>query len=227
MTVATLPSSDSLSGQATTQVKVNLIRHAPLSVSYDEVESLLPKLMETHQPDVTLCIGLAANRSYFAPELSAGGTGYNARDVNGKLYGKDRPHGRLVTTLPYDALVEDWIGKVKTISVTPDKKDSTALFAFSGDSLRAEARKSDDAGLYLCEFSYHVAQSYYLEYRHKAEDSPTTPKIQEDRQPGGPALFLHIPKLPTPAHITLGAQVAEALIESMVRGLLSQEVHGQ
>ncbi|TVY39282.1 Pyroglutamyl-peptidase [Lachnellula subtilissima] len=128
---------------------IRLISHPePLNTAYHSILTTIPQLLEQHNPDIVLHIGLVVDRDYFAIEKSALRDGYQllpdiARKVftkaeSKKKWGKSLE--RLETTLDFDDVVDRW------------KKGG----------VKADVRGSDDVGNFNCGFLYYLSLEHFL-----------------------------------------------------------------
>jgi hypothetical protein len=95
---------------------VEIIIYTPLKVSYSDVSTQLPRLLEKHQPDIVLHIGLAGGRKHYAIERSSLRGRYIYRDADGsgltqeendEIFPNDTPEC-IVTGYDYDKVFEAW-----------------------------------------------------------------------------------------------------------------------
>jgi pyroglutamyl-peptidase len=143
-------------------------------------------LLDKHKPDITLHIGLAVERDYFAIETESQKEGYHqypnirrkvfTKAETKKFWGK-RPD-RLDSSLDIENIVARW-----------------ATNAPKG----VDVRLSDDVGNYVCGFVYYTS----LEHLDK-----------KDRE--RPVLFLHVPPLDRLEEIRKGRETVLALIRAVV-----------
>jgi pyroglutamyl-peptidase len=161
-------------------------------VSYSDVSTQLPRLLEKHQPDIVLHIGLAGGRKHYAIERSSLRGRYIYRDADGsgltqeendEIFPNDTPEC-IVTGYDYDKVFEAWWQGCKR-----DVKCKGAVL-----------QASDDVGLYLCGFGYYTTLS-----RNWRRDGN-----------GGKVLFLHVPQCPEKEDVETGKEVTMRLLESMV-----------
>lgn len=170
----------------------------PLKAEY---HSLLEttKLLEEHQPDVVIHIGLAADRDYFAIEKGAKRNGYHeipdekrkvfTRVETKKVWGKSP--ARLDTTLDVEDILQKWKENLAADNTKAKGKDKLNAVHIS---------TSDDVGNYVCGFVYYAS----LEWLWR-KNGP-----QGERQ----VLFFHVPKME--GNVEQGRDVTVALIKGVI-----------
>ncbi|PQE29312.1 pyroglutamyl peptidase type protein [Rutstroemia sp. NJR-2017a BBW] len=162
----------------------------PIHVSYEVVRSLAPRLLDEHKPDYVLHIGMASGRAYYSVERRGHRDGYYMRDVDGQLLGDDVRKIRegddwiwagcpdeLLTNLPFDDMFDQWKETLPEV----------------------DARISEDAGNYLCDFIYYTSMSHL--YKQGLERK---------------AMFFHVPVDADEDAIKNGVNIAVELIRAMV-----------
>ncbi|KUJ13574.1 peptidase C15, pyroglutamyl peptidase I-like protein, partial [Mollisia scopiformis] len=157
----------------------------PLKAVYQSLLEV-PKLLEKHNPDVVIHVGLAFDRNYFAIEKGADRDGYHqvpdeARKVVTRAETKARwgmSPARLDTTFN----IEDVLAKWKANAVAGSGKGKAKGKEF-------DLRTSDDVGCYVCGFVYYASLERVL--------------------------FLHIPDLQGEAEIQRGRDICVALVKAV------------
>ncbi|KAH7357267.1 hypothetical protein BKA65DRAFT_548649 [Rhexocercosporidium sp. MPI-PUGE-AT-0058] len=179
---------------------VRVIVHPdPLKAEY---HSLLEvhRILEEHQPDVVIHMGLAADRDYFALEKSAERDGYHeipdekrkvfTRAETKKVWGKSPT--RLESTLDIEDILRLWKAN---LSMTAGKSKGK-------DKAIADVRTSDDVGNYVCGFVYYAS----LEWFWKKYGPQGERKV----------LFFHVPNMHGGDDYERGKYVAITLIEAVI-----------
>ncbi|KAF2084572.1 peptidase C15, pyroglutamyl peptidase I-like protein [Saccharata proteae CBS 121410] len=189
---------------------INILVHpAPITVAYHTAASLIPNLLATHNPDLVLHLGLAANRSHYAIELSSARHGFaRTPDVEGRRFvredlekeGWDKCPERLETSLDFEHVWEEWEGQARRIPGLLREQDGEG---------GVEIRASDDVGSFLCGFVYFASLAWF--WKRGWEEAV------EDR----PVIFLHVPDCPGEKEIEQGVLVTEALIRALVESWLA------
>lgn len=162
----------------------------------------VPKLLEKHNPDIVIHIGLAVDRDYFAIEKGAERDGYHqfpdeARKVFTRAETKAK-WGKSPARLDSSFDIEEVVGKWKSHvhSGVGKRKAKDKIF---------ELRVSDDVGCYVCGFVYYAS----LEYYWKRDGSQGKRRV----------LFLHIPKLDGEEEIRKGKEITVSLIKAVVESI--------
>jgi pyroglutamyl-peptidase len=189
----------------------------PVHVSYEVVRNLAPHLLDEHKPDYVLHIGMASGRAYYSVERRGHRDGYYMRDVDGQLLGDDVRKIRegddwiwagcpdqLLTNLPFDDMFDQW-----TESLPVGSAFNTSFILLQSIFLQllnqtcviqeVDARISEDAGNYLCDFIYYTSMSHL--YKQGLERK---------------AMFFHVPVDADEAAIDNGVKIAVELIRAMV-----------
>ncbi|KAF7863232.1 hypothetical protein EAF04_007314 [Stromatinia cepivora] len=139
---------------------------APVHVGYKAVRELMPILLDENahgfEPDYILHIGMASGRPFYSCERRGHRSGYFMRDVDGELLNDefnrfkegdkwiwhDCPE-ELLTSLPFDKMFRQW-------------KEACPV--------RIDTRISEDAGNYLCDFTYYTSLAHrYKQHRPKTK----------------------------------------------------------
>ncbi|KAI9145728.1 hypothetical protein BKA69DRAFT_459343 [Paraphysoderma sedebokerense] len=156
-------SSPSSSPSKTSNNPITLLTH-PLKVSYPTVTNAVPTLWNSHKPSFMLHVGVGAPGQVKIEKYGRNST-YLKEDVDGVIW-KD----------------ENGTGKVK------DDGEEVLETSLDADELVGWLRKkgwkssrSEDAGRYLCDFTYY--SSLYHCSRHRSKNS---------------TLFLHVPPVGQP-----------------------------
>jgi pyroglutamyl-peptidase len=182
------------------------VYHEPVRVAYDHVVELVPKLLTPKsplcpQPDITLHIGLAAGRKFFALEQGSSRREYDKiPDVDGKrfsdssteaIFPRSKFPDLLNTSFDTSDVVARWKASLGYSSVEGTAEDEDA----------PDVRLSTDAGNFLCGFIYYNSLAHYF-------------SINNDERP---VAFMHVPDLSYSEDKTReGREVAIALIKALV-----------
>lgn len=158
-----------------------------MPVAYKPVLSTVPELVSDFQPDISLHIGVAEGRTYFAVEQTSRRGVYSyGRDVNGEVFPNadgEKLWGDQATVLSTDinlhGVVDEW--QKRTAGVVWPKAGGTSVASkmastqvevkLREDVLKVEAgglssfegdddddvRWSDNVGTYLCAFIYYTS----------------------------------------------------------------------
>ncbi|GAB7365793.1 hypothetical protein MBLNU230_g7126t1 [Neophaeotheca triangularis] len=196
----TLPHYLPITPSHSTPVQI-LSHYNPIRVAYANVHSQIPPLLSTHIGciDLVLHIGMASGRRHYTMEKYGHRDGY---DRNPDLDGCCVPTGQsssefadceglMTTSLDYDEVFDRWR------SYLLDKP------GFSPVLDGVDARKSENAGFYLCDYTYFNSLAWFS--RREREEG-----IQ-----GRPVMFLHVPAESDEVMLERGRLVATALIRAM------------
>ncbi|KAF2773721.1 peptidase C15, pyroglutamyl peptidase I-like protein [Teratosphaeria nubilosa] len=195
---------------------IHIIGYAsPIRVCYEDARKLLPPLLESYGKtvDVVLHIGMASGRQYYTAERYGHRDGYaRNKDVDGRLPPYDEPQAvfgdcptKMETSLDFDDVVKKWQSAVLQI---PDASPAHG----------AVCRPSEDAGRFLCDYTYFNSLAWYGRRSGKLEGGE-----RNDR----PVLFLHVPAESDEVGLERGRGVAIALVRAMVESYLaSGELRG-
>ncbi|KAF7185785.1 Pyroglutamyl-peptidase 1 [Pseudocercospora fuligena] len=184
----------------------------PIRVAYDEVRDLVPKLHQEYAGtvDVVLHIGMASGRKFYALERYGHRDGYDKnKDLDGRMPGADEGKttfgdcpATMTTSLDYENVLLNW--QVNLLSI-PEGRPGNG----------AEARPSEDAGHYLCDYIYFNSLAH-------------CGRRSGDMEGGGdkarPVLFLHVPAESDPDMIKKGTEVTIALIHAIVDNFCKRQV---
>ncbi|KXL45630.1 hypothetical protein M433DRAFT_4399 [Acidomyces richmondensis BFW] len=186
---------------------------SPIRVCYKESRELIPALLESliGSIDLVLHIGMASGRHYYTVERYGHTGGYiKNKDLDGELPPLDDAEKRfgicperIETSLDFRDVVLRW---QTAISQTP--QDSPAYGAV--------CRPSEDAGHYLCDYTYFNSLAWFGKRNQKYEDGGPS-----DR----PVLFLHVPAESDEVTLERGRVVAMALIRAMVDSYVECQVN--
>lgn len=172
------------------------VYHKPITVSYAHVREIIPELLfpkDDSKPkyDMVLNIGLAPGRSFYTLETLAHRDGYNKKDVDGK-------------TLEGDAFWRIEYKAPETLNTSFDTEDVWRRWKSS--LVNEDLRPSNNAGHYLCDFTYYASM---LEYWR--------------RDPKGkrPCMFLHVPNGLEEEDIKRGREAALGLIAALVASAMA------
>ncbi|OAG02304.1 peptidase C15, pyroglutamyl peptidase I-like protein [Paraphaeosphaeria sporulosa] len=182
-----------------------LVHPSAVPVAYHPVIDLVPDLIADLQPDISLHIGLAEGRTYFAVEQTSRKNVYgNSRDVEGQPWtnaeGEEYWAGeeeRLSTALDLRSVVEEWQGRTEGI-VWPQDSSKASILNIDDDG---DVRWSDNVGTYLCAFIYYASM---------VEMSRETVGGRRD------TAFMHVPMLRSEAELQMGVNITVELVQSLV-----------
>ncbi|KAL9617039.1 MAG: hypothetical protein Q9160_008156 [Pyrenula sp. 1 TL-2023] len=185
-----------------------IIYPSPVPVAYNVVQTLVPRLLEEHRPDIVVHLGLDTGRDYFALEASAPRDGYHqVPDTTRKVFTK--------------AEAKSLWGKLdEHLTTTVDREDvlqrMQASFARSHGTKKASAKKggkkdgkvvtendvrlSDDVGTYICGFIYYTSLAWFVQNSANRR----------------PVVFFHVPTLPTGEDLDEATKITTVLIEALV-----------
>lgn len=176
----------------------------PIRVCYKESRELIPALLESFSGsiDLVLHIGMASGRHYYTVERYGHSGGYiKNKDLDGELPPLDDAEKRfgicperIETSLDFHDVVSRW---QSAILQTP--QDSPAYGAV--------CRPSEDAGHYLCDYTYFNSLAWYGKRNRKYENG---------RPSDRPVLFLHVPAESDEVMLEKGRVIAMTLIKAMV-----------
>ena len=175
---------------------------SPIRVSYNEARELIPPLLEAYSKtvDLVLHIGMASGRDYYTAERYAHRDGYaKHKDLDGRVPPADEPEelfgdcpALVETGLHYERVLRDWQAAVQQSPV-------------HSPAHGADCRSSDNAGYYLCDYTYLNSLVWYGRRNGKLEGGD-----------GRPVLFLHVPAESDEEALQRGSAVAIGLIQAMV-----------
>lgn len=179
---------------------------SPIRVCYEDARLLVPALLKSYEGtvDMVLHIGMASGRSYYAAERFAHREGYGAlKDLDGKTVPTDEAEecfaecpSLMTTSLGYAALMKRWRLEVANLP-----NDSPAH--------GADCRASEDAGHYLCDYTYYNSLAWFGRQNQSLEAG-----CSADR----PVMFLHVPPQSDEKKLAKGRDVAVSLIRAMAAG---------
>jgi len=213
---------------------IELIVHpSAVPVAYHPVINTVVPLIGDIQPDISLHLGVAEGRTYFAVEQTSQKNVYSLiSDIDGQYFEDeegdqiwgDQPE-RLSTALDLETVVADWQNRTSEFSWPPwlgSSLRSTAL-APSGpvnvrlhdgslDMQTEDVRWSDNVGIYLCAFIYYASM---------VEMSRSSVAKQRD------TAFMHVPLLQEEEELQLGVDVTIELVQSLVASWRAQRAGGE
>jgi pyroglutamyl-peptidase len=170
----------------------------------------VPKLLEKHQPDVVIHIGLDSESSYYAIEKGAEKDKYHeipdeARKVVSraeakKLWGKSPP--RLDSTLDIEDILIKWKENTSLKTSGKGKSKGKGEMEANGSSKEVDLRTSDCVGNYVCGFVYYTSLEWFWK-----KNGP-----QGERK----VLFLHVPMLEGKEDFEKGKDITVALIKGVI-----------
>ena len=187
--------------------KSNVVRiiayGSPIRVSYAETRELLPPLLEAYHGtiDLVLHIGMASGRQFYAAERYAHRNDYDKNpDLDGRVqsrYETEQLYGDcpdlMTTSLDYEELIQRW-------------QKSIADIPAGSSAHNADCRPSDDAGHYLCDYTYFNSLVWYGRQNKQLEDGGSA-----DR----PVMFLHVPAESDETTLDKGRVVTMSLLQAM------------
>lgn len=188
----------------------------PIRVAYDEVRDLIPKLHQeyTDTVDIVLHIGMASGRKFYALERYGHRDGYDKnKDLDGKMPCADEGKttfadcpATMTTSLDYENVLLNW--QVNLLGI-PENQPGCG----------AEARPSEDAGHYLCDYIY---------FNSLAHCGRRSGVMEGGGDKARPVLFLHVPAESDRDMIEKGKEVTVALIRAIADSFCKrQEDEGQ
>ncbi|SMR53548.1 unnamed protein product [Zymoseptoria tritici ST99CH_1E4] len=194
------------------QTKIRIISYSSaIRVCYDEVLQLVPKLHDGYAGtvDLVLHIGMASGRKFYCAERYGHRDGYQKnKDLDGITPPIDQGPtifpdcpSTMTTSLDYMHLLQNW---AENIASLPE----------SSPAFNADIRPSEDAGRYLCDYTYFNSLAYF---------GRRSGVMEGGDQKSRPVLFLHVPAESDGVMIEKGREVCEALIAAMVETYLGQE----
>ncbi|RMD42260.1 hypothetical protein DV735_g2896, partial [Chaetothyriales sp. CBS 134920] len=203
--------------------------HETMRVAYATAASLIPSLIQQHDPDYIVHIGMAAGREHYTLETIAHRDDYKIKDVDERdgwkegeyVWKKEGIPGLLQVGWDEADVLARWqkeVDGVETAMGLVDNEGAFPAWPLMAPQLRntrkSLVRLSRDAGRFLCEFSLMVSLSRRsLEERQKEREGLPT-DWRESRE--GKVAFLHVPGGFLPQDVARGVRVAEAAIRSIV-----------
>ena len=176
---------------------------SPIRVSYGETRELIPPLLEAYHGtiDLVLHIGMASGRQYYAAERYAHRNDYDTHpDLDGRVQSRAKTEklyadcpDLMTTSLDFEELIQRWQGFIAHIPA-----DSPAH--------AADCRPSEDAGHYLCDYTYFNSLAWFGRQNKRLEGGGSA-----DR----PVMFLHVPAESDEATLERGRVVAINLLQAM------------
>lgn len=177
---------------------------SPIRVCYAEARELIPALLQAYSDtvDLVLHIGMASGRQHYTAERYGHRDGYvKNKDLDGNVPPYDEPDrvygdcpNVMTTSLKFDEVLHRW-------------RDIIASSPKASPAHGADCRLSEDAGYFLCDYTYFSSLAWYGRRNKKMEGGLST-----DR----PVLFLHVPADSDTQTLEKGRLVAVALIRAMV-----------
>lgn len=167
------------------------IHSEPIIVSYAHVRDIIPELIFPKnglkpKHDIVLNIGLAPGRNFYTLETLAHRDGYNKKDVDGKTL-----EGDTFWRIEYKA--------PERLHTSFDTEDVWRRWKSS--LVNEDLRPSNNAGHYLCDFTYYACMFEYWRREHGGQR---------------PCMFLHVPSGLEEEDIGRGREVALGLIAALV-----------
>jgi pyroglutamyl-peptidase len=162
----------------------------------------VPPLLETHEPDFIIHMGLAADRDYFSIERGAGRDGYHqipdedrkvvTRAETKRLWGKSP--ARLDSVIDIEDVLVRWQANARV-------SDGRGKDRGKGRGMAKEwdLKASDDVGNYVCGFVYYISLEWLWKKKKAAK-----------------VLFFHVPNLKSKEEFERGRDITVALIKAVV-----------
>lgn len=185
-----------------------IVPEEAMPAAYHTIFETAPKLIQEHDPDIVVHMGLAIDRDYFAVEKSALKEGYHdipdvrrkvfTRGENKKAFAKSP--ASLETSLDLESAVATWSSNLQGVSLplTGAEPGASKVKGKQKGKL-VDVRLSDDVGTYVCGFVYYVSM-LEMQKRGKKKD----------------VVFLHVPRLDSEEEVSVGLRITEELIKSLV-----------
>lgn len=190
-----------------TTIKI-IVPDSSIPAAYHRIFAQTTDLIEQHNPQICVHIGLAVDRDFFAVENSAPKEGYHdvpdidrrvfTRAENKKTFGKSADS--LSTSLDLESAASAWQDACSHMSM-PTKEAEGSKGKVKGKQAKrmVDVRLSDDVGTYVCGFMYY-ASMLEMQKRTAKRD----------------VVFLHVPRLKGSEEMGIGVDVARELISSLV-----------
>lgn len=179
-----------------------------MPAAYHRILTQTTALIEEHDPDIVLHMGLAVDRDYFALEKSALKEGYHdVPDVDRKVFTRAenkktfaKAPASLSTSLDLESAVAEWQTSCSRLG-WPAKGADRAKGKGKGKQAQTtvDVRLSDDVGTYVCGFIYFISM---LEMQRKKGTRNV--------------VFLHVPRVEGSEEISLGIEIAKECISALV-----------
>lgn len=204
-----------------------MVHPEPIRVSYQRVRELVPSFWdagdaaapylsrEGRTPDVAVHIGMAGPRPFYQIERRGHRQGYTSRDVDGRMLEDEEPAGHgsgwlwygcpeeLETELDMVDVLKRWKG------LSPVSISRRLFFSSLADSdipkSDMDLRISDDAGHYLCDFTYYSSLAHLW-------------KQQRPRR----VTFFHVPADASERAVASGRELVLNLIRAIVESEVSR-----
>lgn len=172
--------------------------HTEIPVSYAYVRSIIPELVfskDGRKPnyDIVLNIGLAPGRKFYTLETLAHRDGYDRKDEDGK-------------SLEGDTFWQREYNAPERLHTSFDTED--VWRRWKSGLMDVDLRPSNNAGHYLCDFTYYACM---LEYWRRDPKGPR------------PCMFLHVPSGLEEEDIRRGRDVALGLISALVASEMAED----
>jgi len=187
---------------------------SPIRVCYDDARELIPHVLEGYAKtiDLVLHIGMASGRRHYTIERYGHRDNYGTnRDLDGKVLSLDageRSFGdcpsRMTTSLDYEDVLRRW-------------QEAIAHVPAGSAAYGADCRPSDDAGHYLCDYTYFNSLAWFGRRNKRMEGG-----AYKDR----PVLFLHVPAESDPDMLEKGRAVTTVLLQAMVDSYVMAKSNG-
>lgn len=180
---------------------------------------IVEKLVVEHQPDLTLHMGVAEGRTYFAVEQTSNKYGYGLYDVDGREFTTEESDtvfaGQpdiLSTEIDLQSVVGDWEKRTSDIVWPPELSANSDMSVLGNSTVEVklledvmetqDVRWSDDVGYYLCGFIYYTGM---------VEMGKNGKNKKRD------VAFMHVPMLDTEELLNVGVDVTVELLQSLVQ----------
>ena len=208
---------------------IRLIVHpSPVRVAYATASTLIPNLIQSHDPDYVVHIGMAGGRDHYTLETIAHRDNYKMKDVDDRdgwregehLWKKEEIPDYLRIGWEESDVLSRWERELDAVEDALGLIDDTPpgtpniLSALNARRKKSVVRLSRDAGRYLCEFVFmqSLSKKYLEARRHEQDGKPYD--VTDTRE--GKVAFLHVPGGYATDDIARGMRVAEAAIRSLV-----------
>ncbi|RMZ85702.1 hypothetical protein DV737_g457, partial [Chaetothyriales sp. CBS 132003] len=206
-----------------------IVHPTPVRVAYATAATLVPELIQQHDPDYIMHIGMAGGRDHYTLETMAHRDNYKIKDVDDRDGWKEGEYVWKKEGIPEQLHVgwdeadvlarwEKEVNEVETaMGLVEDEGPFPAWPPIPPHLRRARksvVRLSRDAGRFLCEFTLMESLSRRRLEEGQRESDGVPEDGRESRE--GKVAFLHVPGGHLPDDVARGVRVTEAAIKSMV-----------